>query len=193
MRLAMLLPVLALQGCMTFSGDRLPEIEPLTPRNSPSIDFAVGDFRFELDGGALRSSVGVGRDLNAEIASRWLRHGYVSNYSELGRDGASGSGDYVLTLSGNLDGESSVVLQVISGLTLLAIPYYVDRHASLSYELSHRKSGKVWRASVAEDSRVVVWLPFIIVLPLYNLGQSSSIDKMAHHLYSRFVSQGAFQ
>jgi len=193
MRVALLLPALALQGCMTFSGDRLPEIEPLTPKKSPAVDFAVGDFRFEMDGGALRGSSSMGRELNAEIASRWRRHGYVSDYSDLGRDGVSGSAEYVMTLSGNLDGESPIVLQIISGLSLLTIPYYIDRHASLTYELRHRQTGQTWRASVAEDSLVVGWLPFIIALPLFNVGQSHSLDKVAHHLYSRLVQQGAFQ
>lgn len=193
MRVSLLLPVLALQGCMTFSGDRLPEIAPPAARRPVSIDFAIGDFRFETDGGALRGSAGVGRDINEAIAERWLSLGYVSRYSDVGRDAANGASEYLLTLSGNVDGESPVLLQVVSGLSLLVIPYYVDRKASLTYELHHRQTGQVWRSSVSEDSLMVGWLPFIVALPFFQTGQSHAFDKMSRHLYAQFVQQGAFK
>lgn len=193
MRVSLLLPVLALQGCMTFSGDRLREIAPPAARRPVSIDFAVGDFRFEMDGGALRGSAGVGRDLNEEVAARWESLGYLSRYSDLGRDTANGASEYLLTLSGTLDGESPILLQIVSGLSLLVIPYYIDRKASLTYELRHRQTGQVWRTSVSEDSLVVGWLPFIVALPFFKTGQSHALDKMSRHLYAQFVQQGAFK
>ena len=43
--------LLSLNGCMTFSGDDLADIDPITPLTSPYIEVSVGDFTTHIEGG----------------------------------------------------------------------------------------------------------------------------------------------
>ncbi|MFT4840258.1 MAG: hypothetical protein ACI90M_000713 [Candidatus Azotimanducaceae bacterium] len=193
MRVTLLLLFLVLPGCLTFSGDKLAEIDPPAAIGSHSFETGFRDFNYSLDGGALHSSAHMADKINGKLMRSWVRHGYALAFVQRGRSPSTGGSDYTLTLTGNLDGESSVVLQVISGLTLLIIPNTIDAHAFLVFELKRTRDEAVFKATVAEDVNQVTWLPFILGLPWMNAGINHAIDKMALHAYQQFVAQGAFE
>lgn len=192
MRVVLLLLLAVLPGCLTFSGDKLPEIAPPTSVGAYSFELGFRDFSYSLDGGALQSSATMADKITSRLGGSWVRHGYASRVVQRGRAAGTGASDYMLTMTGNLDGESSVVLQVISGLTLLIIPHTIDAHAFLVFELKRESDGATFKASVAEDVNQVTWLPFILGLPWMEAGADHAVEKMALHLYQQFAAQGAF-
>jgi hypothetical protein len=192
MRCALLLLLLGVQSCVTWSGDKLAEIDPPAAVGCSSIESSFRDFNYTLDGGALHSSASMADKINDGVKHCWLRHGYASSFIHRGRNPGTGNADYTLTLSGNLDGESSVVMQVISGLTLLLIPHAIDAHAYLTFELKRTKDGATFKVSAAEDVHQLTWLPLILGLPWMNAGVDSALDKIGLHIYQQFASQGAF-
>lgn len=192
MRVLPLLLLAVLPSCLTFSGDKLAEIEPPPATGTSSFEAGFRDFNYSLDGGALQSSASMAETINKKVMRSWLKHGYASSAVQRGRSPGTGTSDYVLTLTGNLDGESSIVAQVISGLTLCVIPYTIDAHAFFVFELKREKDGATFKASVAEDVNQVTWLPFILGLPWMKDGIDHAVEKVALHLYQQFAAQGAF-
>ena len=179
-------------GCLSFSGDRLEEIDPPQARRAVSIESGFRDFLFQVDGGAISTSASIADKLNRDVLRRWQRRGYVSRFNQRGRKEFTDRPDFTLALSGSLDGRSNVFLQILSGLTLLVIPHYINAEAYFSYELTNTKTGQVYKADVEEDVLRVFWLPFIVGLQFMKVGESHAIDKVALHLYKQFAEQGAF-
>lgn len=184
---------LSFSGCLTFSGEKLADIAPPPSKGSVTVEFGFRDFDYSLDGGALSSSASMAETINENVARTWSQNGYASRSVQRGRNQATGASDYTLTLTGNLDGDSSVVLQVISGLTLLLIPHTIDAHAFFVFELKRTRDGAMFKATVAEDVNQVTWLPFILGLPWMNAGADHAMKKMALHIYDQFAAQGAFE
>ena len=193
MRVALLLLLCSLQGCLTFPGDKLAEIWPPAAIGTHSFETRFVAFEFELDGGALGSSASMAEMVNRKIMQTWVRQGYASSCVHRGESPSTGTADYTLTLSGNLDGESSVILQFISGLTLLCIPHTIHAHGYFAFELKRERDGAVFKANVAEAVTQITWLPLILCVPWKNSGIDTAMDKVALHLYQRFAAQGAFE
>ncbi len=192
MRLILLAPLVFLASCVTSSGNKLAEIDPPSAIGTYSFEAGFRDFNYSLDGGALQSSASMADKINGKLARSWTRHGYASRFVQRGRSPGTGGSDYMLTLTGNLDGDSSVVMQVISGLTLLIIPHTIDAHAFLVFELKRERDGAIFKASVAEDVNQITWLPLILALPWMEAGADHAVEKMSLHLYQQFADQGAF-
>jgi hypothetical protein len=191
MRVAILL-LLAFQSCVTWSGDKLADIDAPAAMGCYFIESSFRDFDYTLDGGALHSSASMADKINNGIERCWVRHGYAKTFVHRGRSPGTGRAEYTLTLTGNVDGKSSVVLQVISGLTLLLIPHTINARTYLTFELKRERDGATFKASAAEDVHQITWLPLIVGLPWMNAGVNSALDKVALHIYQQFAAQGAF-
>ena len=183
----------ALTGCITVAGDHLDDVTPAPGAVAPSIEQTVGDFSFHLDGGKMVTSNKMGRALNDEILKRWIAAGWISGQTYVASGAFSGAAGYELTLSGNQEGESSVALQVLSGLTLTVIPYSVDSRMELRYSLRNAGTGCVFAASVMDSYDTIVGILLLPVSPFAQGGRERTFDRIAHHVYAQLASQGAFE
>jgi hypothetical protein len=179
-------------GCATFAGGGLPDISPTPPDEPPVIEQTIGDFSFHLDGGKMVSSVKAGRNLNREILRRWKHSGYIASETYVKSSQFSGKADYNLTLEGHQEGESSVGMQVISGLTLLLIPYWVHSEHDLRYVLEHVESGRKFEATASDRYTSVVGLLLAPVSLFLQGGAMKTWTRLGNHLYEDLSAQGAF-
>lgn len=179
-------------GCVTVAGNRLPDLERTTPVEVPRIEQTIGDFSFHLDGGKMITSIKAGRIFNDEVLGRWRKWGYVSSQTYVKSGNFTGSADYEVTLSGRQNGESSIFLQILSGLTLYVIPHYIDEQYDVTYEVRDRRTDRTWRASVSDDYNVVISLLLLPASPFAQGGRTRTWDRIAANLYDQLRRQGAF-
>ena len=184
--------VFLLSGCMTFSGDKLAEIEAIIPMESPIIEESVGDYTFHLDGGALVSDNKAGRVINNALLENWKDNDYISDFTYVKTSKFTGDAKYNLTLSGHQEGESSVFMQVISGLTLFIIPHSITTSYDLVYDLENVKTGQKYTTKVSDEVKTVNWLLFLPAFPFSFVGAINTYERLAEHAYQNFVKQGAF-
>jgi hypothetical protein len=180
-------------GCIALAGDNLSDIEPRPAAiPPPSIEQSVGDFSFHLDGGKMVTSNKAGRNVNKMVMDRWQQRGLIAtqNYVESSR--FTGNAEYNLTLGGHQEGESSVVMQVLSGLTLLIIPYSVNTKFDLVYTLEHVETGKTFQARAADSYRTITELLFFPISPFALGGVTRTYNRLADHVYDQLAAQGAF-
>jgi len=181
-----------LNGCMTFSGEKLTELKPLIPMVSPKIEESVGDFTFHLDGGAMVTDNKAGRIINNAILEKWKSNKYISDFIYVKKESFTGDAQYNLTLSGHQEGQSSVAMQIISGLTLFLLPYSVNTSYDLTYKLENVKTGEKYTAKVFEDMSTVMWLLYFPALPFAFVGADNTMENISENIYQNFVQQGAF-
>jgi len=181
-------------GCITRAGGALVRIEPqpAAPAAPGRVEQTVGDFAFTLEGGKMVTSNKVGRDFNDEILKRWKERGYVAEFEYVPKGAFTGKADYNLTLSGSQYGESSIAMQVLSGLTLLLIPYTVDQRFDVQYTLEEVRTGRRYGATVADSYHTTVELFLFLVAPVSLRGAHQTLDAIADHLYEQLRSKGAF-
>ncbi|TXL18548.1 hypothetical protein BMR06_13520 [Methylococcaceae bacterium HT5] len=182
----------SLSGCMTFSGDKLAEIESITPASSPLIEESIGDFTMHLDGGAMVTHNKAGRIINDAVLEVWKKNNYISDFTYVPKQEFTGNAEYNLTLKGHQEGKSSVAMQFFSGLTLFLLPYNVNTTYDLIYELEEVETGKKYTTHVAEDMRSIQWLLFFPAFPFSFIGADNTYDRLAEHAYQDFVKKGAF-
>lgn len=180
-------------GCVTAAGNRLKDVERMAPAAVPRVEQTIGDYSFHLDGGKMITSIKAGRLLNDEILSRWKKWGYVASQTYVKESGFSGSADYEVTLGGFQDGDSSVLLQIVSGLTLVVIPYYVNTNFTVKYDVRDPRTDQVWHAEVEESYNAVISLLLMPISPFAQGGRTKTFDRIAANLYQQLRSQGAFE
>ncbi|MCF6250645.1 MAG: hypothetical protein L3J75_05130 [Methylococcaceae bacterium] len=129
--------LILMTGCMTFSGDKLSALEPLKPLISPTIEITVSkDYQYDIDVMQVITSNKDGRMVNKRvIETLWKDNGYISDSTYVKLGAFTSNADYNLTLSGNHIVDSSIAMQILSGLTLTIIPYTVDQEYNLVYKL----------------------------------------------------------
>lgn len=187
--LVLLVPTI---GCITRSGGNLPPITPRVGTLKPVVEQTVGDFEFSLEGGKMVTSNKAGRLLNDEILKRWEKKGYIAQHSYVPSSEFTNRADYNLTLSGSQYGDSSIAGQILSGLTLLIIPYTVNTSYDIQYVFENVRTGQRYSASVEDSVHTTVELLLFLVFPISGRGQAETMDAMADHLYQQLVEKGAF-
>ena len=183
---------LATWGCITTAGGALQPIKPPLPAAKPRIEQTVGDFEFTLEGGKMVTSNKAGRLLNDEILKRWKKKGYVEESAYVESSRFTGKADYNLTLSGSQYGNSSIAMQILSGLTLLILPYTVDTKYDIQYTIENRRTGQRFSASVADSYHTTIELLLFVAAPVAMRGADRTWNAMADHLYEQLRAQGAF-
>lgn len=176
-----------------LAGDQLSDIVPQavdTP--PPSIEHTVGDYAFHLDGGKVITSVKAGRSVNRMILDQWRRSGFIRSENYVKSSQFTDNAEYNLTLGGRQEGDSSVVLQVLSGLTLLIIPYSVNTQLDLVYTLEHVESGRSFEAKASDSYRSITQLLLFPISPFAMGGMLRTYKRLADHLYEQLAEQGAF-
>jgi hypothetical protein len=190
--LAILCVALSATGCITSAGGRLGPLSPSPPSEPPAIEQTVGAFQFTLEGGKMITSNKAGRDLNDEILKRWQKKGYIRSHTYVPTSAFTGKADYNLTLSGSQYGESSIAMQLVSGLTLMLIPYTVDTRYDVHYVLQDVHSGAQYSAAVEDSFHTTIELLLFLAAPISMRGANATFDAMADHLYQQLRDEGAF-
>jgi hypothetical protein len=179
---------------MTVSGNKLAELEPIEPMVSPKIEITVSkDYIYEIGEKLVITGNKDGREVNERvIETLWENNGYISDstYVELGN--FTGNADYNLTLSGSHKEDSSTVMQIINGLTLMLIPYTEYQKYKLVYTLENVKTGKTYTTKANETESMVRSILFFPALPFSMNGSVKSMKHLSEHVYQDFVKQGAF-
>lgn len=191
--IALLAPLTQTACFITIAGKQLEPISPPPPAQPPRLEHSVGDFAFTLEGGKMITSNKAGRLLNEEILKRWKRDGYIESYEYVPSSKFSTGARYRLTLSGSQYGESSIGLQILSGLTLFLLPYSVDQKFDVQYTLEDAAGGT--RTSASAQDHTVMWTELFLffALPWSMSGANQTYDAMADHLYEQLRQQGAFE
>jgi hypothetical protein len=184
--------VLLSMGCITSAGGNLTPLEIEAPTIAPRVEQTVGDFEFTLEGGKMVTSNKMGRTLNDQILKRWVSQGYISGQTYVPSSEFSGSADYNITLSGSQYGDSSVIAQIFSGLTLLILPYTVDTKFDLQYVIENVGTGERYSASAADSYHTTVELLLFLAAPISMRGHTKTMNAIADHLYQQLKDAGAF-
>lgn len=196
MNVRLLIPLLVAMtftnGCVTIAGNALRDLERTSPVEVPRVEQTVGNYSFHLDGGKMITSNKAGRILNDQILERWRKWGYISGHVYKKSSQFSGNADYEITLSGTQDGDSSILLQLVSGLTLCTLPYYVNTHLDVAYDVRDRRAGTTYHAAVRDSFNTVISLLLVPFSPFAQGGRSKTWDRIAANLYEQLRSQGAF-
>lgn len=176
-----------------MAGDALTDLAPTAGPIAPEIEQTVGAFSFHLDGGKLVTSNKMGREINDEVLERWKESGFIAGHRYVKAGQFSPGTTYRLSLSGHQEGESSILLQIVSGLSLMVLPYYVDTHFDLDYSLENAETGCTFSASVPDSYNTVVGLVLLPASPFAQGGRIRTFDRIANHVYDQLSAQGAFE
>lgn len=194
--LALLLALsLTTSGCVyTIAGTTPPPIPPPAPPVfKPRVEHTVGDFAFTLEGGKMISSEYAGKLLSERLMKAWVERGYVSDAWFVDGGDFNGTADYQLTLTGSQYGDSSLIAQILCGLTLYLLPYSVTQNYDVRYELEEVRSGRRFAATVQGDDEAWVQLFLLFAFPVAQRGLQETANRMADHLYQQFRAQGLFE
>lgn len=177
---------------MTFSGDNLADIAPITPLTSPYIEVSVGDFTAHIDGSELIADKQAGSVINDEIMEYWKSHHYITDYTNAKIEHISNNVQYKFKLKGHQQDTSSTLMQFFSAITFLLIPATTETSYDLIYELEDVNTGKKYTAKVADSIKTTTWLIYFPVLPFSSIGANNTFEHIAEHVYQDFVKQGIF-
>jgi hypothetical protein len=180
-------------GCITRAGGALSPLQLPAEERAATLEYTVGDFEFSLEGGKMVTSNKAGRELNEQILGRWKKNGWISAFSYAESSRFTGNADYQLVLSGSQYGDSSIAAQILSGLTLLLLPYSVDTSYDVQYTLEKVATGERYSAGVADGFHTTVELLLMFAAPVSMRGLNATMDAMSDHLYQQLRDEGAFE
>lgn len=190
----LLLLVCLVSGCAYMTeGTKLGPITPPSNSLQPMIEHTVGDFAYSLEGGKMVTSNYAGKILNEQILNKWKDRKYIRDHNYVESSAFTGKADYNLTLSGSQYGDSSIGMQILSGLTLTLIPYTVTQNYDIQFTLTDVKTGKKYTGSIEESNKGYIELFLLFAFPFGVHNQQEMFERMGDHLYNQLYQQGAFQ
>jgi len=183
---------------MTYSGENLRSLSPITPKSSPKIEVTIadiGDFNVLMeDTDAPRARINFGKMINKSILNIWKENQYISSYKYVKRMNFTGTANYNLTLKGNYEHfNSSTLLTFLSVCTAFIIPATINYSYELTFELENTSTGKKYISKAYETTKLIQSLFFIFAIPWALSGEKETINKISETIYQDFVRQGAFQ
>jgi hypothetical protein len=181
-------------GCAYVTeGAKLGPITPPVNSLQPFVEHSVGDFSFSLEGGKMVTSNFAGKLINENVLNAWLERHYIRDHEYVEKEAFTGKAAYNLTLTGSQYGESSIGMQILSGLTLFLIPYTVTTNYDIQFTLADVKTGKKYTGGVEESNKTYVELFLLFALPFAINNESAMFERIGDHLYNQLYRQGAFQ
>lgn len=181
-------------GCAYVTeGTKLGPITPPANSVQPFVEHSVGDFSFSLEGGKMVTSNFAGKLINENVLNAWVDRHYIRDQEYVENEAFTGKADYNLTLTGSQYGDSSIGMQILSGLTLFLFPYTVTTNYDIQFTLADVKTGKMYTGSVEESNKAYVELFLLFALPFTVNNESAMFERIGDHLYDQLYRQGAFQ
>jgi len=184
--------LVSLNGCMTFSGENLADLEPIKPISSPYIEVGVRNFTAHLDESKELTSHEAARIINDEIMDNWKDNNYISDFTYANNDTFPENAQYKLILKGHQEDTSSIYMRFLSAITFLLIPSRSETSYDLTYELEEVQTEKKYTVQVSDTIRTTTWLIYVFALPFSSIGANNTYERIAEHVYQGFVKQGAF-
>lgn len=189
-----ILTICLVSGCTYMTkGTQLGPINPPANSVQPMIEHTVGDFALTLEGGKMVTSNYAGKILNENILNKWKERKYIREHEYVETSAFTGKAGYNLTLSGSQYGDSSIGMQILSGLTLTLIPHTVTNNYDIQYTLTDVKTGKKYTGSIEESNKGYIQLFLLFAFPFGVHNQQEMFERMGDHLYNQLYQQGAFQ
>jgi hypothetical protein len=190
----LILTISLVSGCAYMTkGTKLGPINPPSNSIQPMIEHTVGDFAYTLEGGKMVTSNQAGKLLNENILDKWKDRKYIRDHKYVETSAFTGKAGYNLILSGSQYGDSSIGMQILSGLTLTLIPHTVTQNYDIQYTLTDVKTGKKYTGSIEESNKGYIQLFLIFAFPFGVHNQQEMFERMGDHLYNQLYQQGAFQ
>ncbi|RLA20242.1 MAG: hypothetical protein DRQ62_10820 [Gammaproteobacteria bacterium] len=184
--------LISLNGCMTFSGDKLTDLEPIKPITSPYIEVNVGDFTAHLEESKELTSNEAGRIINDKMMENWKDNNYIRDFTLSDNNNLTEKVQYRLLLRGHQEDTSSSIMQFLSAITFLLIPATSQTSYDLVYELEEVQTEKKYFVVVTDNISTTTWLLFFPALPFSSIGANNTHQRIAEYVYQTFVKQGAF-
>ena len=185
---------LLLSGCMNFNKFDIPDVTIDVPKSKPIIGLVVGNFKQYDNGSPISSKIISNKDMGMNcmrgLLDPWKKNELIGDFAPLEK--LKKNPDYILTINGTIDENSSNALNIISLLTVFIVPAYQDVDFKLSFVLTDNKNGKDFEGNF--DNAFTIWknLIFLPVCPLFWVRMDRRIYKRSMFLYSKFAKQGAF-
>ena len=126
---------------------------PPVPQFKPTVEQTVGNFAYAVGDTKMITSNVQGMQLNTDILGSWKQSGYIAGERYVENGAFTRGADYDVTLNGSQYGESHIVMQVLSYLTLFLVPYSVTQNYDLQYAVQDSASGQLYSASVQTTRR----------------------------------------
>ena len=134
-----------------------------------------------------------GMQLNTDILGSWKQSGYIAGERYVENGAFTRGADYDVTLNGSQYGESHIVMQVLSYLTLFLVPYSVTQNYDLQYAVRDGASGQLYSASVQTTETIYVELFLLFALPWSVRNHDANVALIGDYLYEQLRDQSAFQ
>lgn len=184
--------LILLNGCMTFSGDKLSDLEPIMPTTSPYIEVGVGDFTAHLDENKELTNNEAGIVIIKEMMENWKDNNYIRDFTLSDNNNLTEKPQYKLLLRGHQEDTSSFYMQLLSAITFLLIPATSETSYDLIYELEEVQTEKKYFVEVADNISTTTWLLYFPALPFSSMGANNTYQRISEHVYQDFAKQGAF-
>jgi hypothetical protein len=166
---------------------------PPAPQFKPTVEQTVGDFAYTVGDRKMITSNVQGMQLNTDILGSWKQSGYIADERYVENGAFTRGADCDVTLNGSQYGESHIVMQVLSYLTLFLVPYSVTQNYDLQYAVQDGASWQLYRASVQTTETIYVELFLLFALPWSVRNHDANMALIGDYLYKQLRDQGAFQ
>ena len=187
-----LLTAFAVGGCVMVGRSALPPPPPAAPPAPPRIEYALGDFTFQMnERDAIRSHFDA-RLIGAEIFGRWEDQGYVVAAERVDADAFSSAAAWHVTFSGRVHAESSFWAELLNALTLMVAPYPVTNHYDVQVSVQPAAGGAPMVATARTADQTWIGLLLLPALPFVERGHDEEMARLADALYAELRGQGAF-
>jgi hypothetical protein len=189
--LALLCAVTA-TGCLIVGRAAPPPPPPSAPAAGPRIEYALGEFTFQMNERDPAPSTFDARLLGAEIFEQWERRGYVGEAERVDAGDFSPEAAYHVLIRGSVHAESSFWAELLNALTLLLVPYSVTTHYDLQLAVLPSAGGAPYVASARSADKTWIGLLLVVGFPFANRGHDEEVARLADALYVDLQAQGAF-
>ena len=166
---------------------------PPVPQFKPTVEQTVGNFAYAVGDTKMITSNVQGMQLNTDILGSWKQSGYIAGERYVENGAFTRGADYDVTLNGSQYGESHIVMQVLSYLTLFLVPYSVTQNYDLQYAVRDGASGQLYSASVQTRETIYVELFLLFALPWSVRNHDANMALIGNYLYEQLRDQGVFQ
>lgn len=186
---------LAISGClMVGRADPAPPAPQGAPP-APDLEYALGDFTFQMNAGDPHPSHFDARLIGNELFDVWEERGYVAAVERVETDAAAAAAEprnvVHVTLSGRVHAETSFWAELLNAVTLFTLPYPVTNRYEVELAL-RGPDAATYVARAATVDETWVGLALIVGLPFAERGHTQEMARLADALYADLRAQGAF-
>lgn len=173
--------LLALVGCVTFSGKDLPKMTGFpTPAAKPAVAISYS-FRTFLNDRERNSTEFFREKFNKLLMARFSRSGLFSSVER-----ENGNADVLVNVEVTHRGYGSSALAMLSGLTLTIIPCRAEDEYHVSASIVNKRTNETQRIEVSDSGILWIHLLLFPATPFYR-DQKTFEKEMLNNLMDTFA------